>query len=149
MIHYLAYWKPKNADYSDHSYGGLLLHAVSAYYEKVRKGDTVWIVTSKTGVFSLLGPIVVNEITGTREAERRLGMSDLYDADFHIFPADGTAAKMKWIDVTTELPKLWFSGTKNNRLLPGWSAGNLQAMRKLTDGSGKMLQRIYEGASVT
>lgn len=146
MTHFLAYWKAENADYSDDSYGGKLLHAASAQYSKIRKGDVVWIVTSKAGVFFLLGPIVVSEITDTREAESRLGRYDLYEAGYHIFPAEGSATEMKWIDVTTELPTLRFSGTKNDRLPPGWGAGNLQTMRKLTAGSAGILQRIYDGA---
>ncbi len=144
MTHYLAYWKFENATDTKDSYGGLLRHAASKYYAKVRKQDTVWIVTSEKRRFFLLGPIVVADITNTKEAKKRLGRTDLYPAGYHIFPVANSAASMKWTDVTEELPKLWFSGTKRNRLLPGWGAENLQTMRTLTQGSGKMLQRIYE-----
>jgi hypothetical protein len=146
MTHYLAYWKAENAKYSDESYGGKLLHAASAYYSKVHKHDTVWIVTSKQGVFYLLGPIVMDVKVNTQEAERRLGMSGLHNAEYHILAKEEKAAEMKWIDVTNKLPKLRFSGTDKDRLPLGWGAGNLQSVRTLTEDSGKMLRQIYDEA---
>jgi preprotein translocase subunit SecB len=146
MTHFLAYWTFANANYTDESNDGLLLHAASNQYGRLTEGDTVWFVTSKDHRFYLLGPILVDEITDTEEAEARLDSEDLYSADYHILAADGAAAKMKWVDVTDDLPKLRFSGTKNDRLPASWGPGNLQTMRKLTEASGKILRSIYDMA---
>jgi hypothetical protein len=146
MTHFLAYWTFANASYTDEANEGLLLHAASNQFGRLTEGDTVWIATSKDNRFYLLGPILVDEITNTKEAESRLKRDDLYLAKYHILAADGAAAKMKWVDVMDDLPKLRFSGTKIDRLPASWGAGNLQTMRKLTEGSGKILESIYDGA---
>ena len=149
MTQYLAYWTFANAKSTNESNGGLLLHAASNQYSKVRKGETVWIVTSKAGIFYLLGPIIVNEIVSTKEAERRLGRKDLYEATHHILADAAAAAKIKWIDVTKVLPRLRFESTKRDRLPADWSASNLQTMRKLSPSSHGLLEKTYETSDDT
>lgn len=146
MSHYLAYWKLANARHTDETNGGLLLHAASNQYSKIRKGDIVWIATSDKGTFHLLGPIVVHDIVSTKEAERRLGYTGLYPATHHILAAKESAARMQWRDVTEVLPKLRFSGTKRDRLPSAWGAGNLQTMRWLSLPSHELLEKTYGGA---
>lgn len=146
MTPYIAYWKFANAKYTDDSDGGLLFHAASNQYSKVRKGDTVWIVTSNDGTFYLLGPIVVHEIVSTKEVERRFKRTDFFDATHHILAAKSKEVRMKWIDVTKVLPKLRFEGTERDRLPAGWSARNLQTMRKLSLSSHELLEKTYVDA---
>jgi hypothetical protein len=54
--------------------------------------------------------------------------------------------KIKWINVTKLLPRLRFEGTDRDRLPAGWSARNLQAMRKLGLPSHELLEKTYGDA---
>ena len=141
---FLLYWRPENAEYTDEAYEGKLLHAASKQFGRVSKGDRIWIVTCLDDVFYLLGPLDIDQIVGTRKAEKVLGRSDLYQADFHVLAAKGKAAKMKWIEVDDFLLTLRFDGTKKDRLPDDYNPQNLQTMRLLTTESGLLLDELYK-----
>jgi hypothetical protein len=80
MTHYLAYWRPSTVREILARPRELLNHAASNQDERVKSGDTVWIVTAwPGGRLVLLGRVPVNEV-GDRPAMRRLGVKDLWKA---------------------------------------------------------------------
>lgn len=70
----LSYWKPETAD-ANLERGGLLNHAASDQFHRVHVGDTVWVVTVRTGDLRLLGRIKVGEVVDDAHTQLRLRSS--------------------------------------------------------------------------
>lgn len=145
---YLSYWKPSTVDLQI-AKGGLQAHAASNQYNRVRIGNTVWLVTVRSGLLRLVNRIKVGHRTGQAEAARLLGVSanQLWTANYHIVAADGTARENDERDIQHLARQLRFeSNLGNDRLMIGKdgkvNARQLQTMRVLSSESAKLLAGV-------
>jgi hypothetical protein len=128
-----------------------LRNAASQQFGRLRVGDTVWIATAPSGRLTLVGKLVVGEITDREGAAARLGVEpdDLWDADHHILAADGTADLLREIDVSHVAAELRFESTTSDRLRLEKGRVNpsqLQSLRRLTAEFADLLQSIWNDA---
>jgi len=141
---FLAYWKPDTADHNV-TIGGPLNHAASNQFSRVEPGDTVWLVTVRSGRLYLLGRIIVGQVTDQEGAARALHTTDLWEADYHIIAAHGTAHEITNLDIHSLAASLRFeSKTGHDRLAVADNmvrAQQLQTMRILTPASAGLLSR--------
>jgi hypothetical protein len=86
---FLAFWRLETLDAALQT-GSPLNYAASNQYGRVKVGDTVWLVSVRTGRLRLIGRIVVGQVTGRESAERVLGTQQLWDADHYILPVPNT-----------------------------------------------------------
>ncbi|MCL6504890.1 MAG: hypothetical protein K6T86_19605 [Pirellulales bacterium] len=141
---FLAYWKPDTADWNV-AKGGPLNHAASNQFGRVEPGDTVWLVTVRSGRLYLLGRIIVGRVTDQEGAARALHTTKdyLWEADYHIIAANGTAHEITDLDIHSLAASLRFeSPTGRDRLAVAdnmVSAQQLQAMRVLSPASAELL----------
>ena len=150
MSDFLAYWTPATAD-SQRLKGGTQDHAASAQYRRVDRGDSVWLVTIRSGRLRLVTRIVVGHITDQKGAAKLLGVrpKDLWDAEYHILAVVGTACEIAERDIHHLAPQLRFESTSgNDRLIFGENgeanAQQLQTMRKLSQVSAALLAMTFE-----
>jgi hypothetical protein len=94
----LSYWRPDTLD-SEIEAGGPLNHAASNQYGRVKAGDTVRLVSIRTGRLRLIGRIVVAKVADQDGAARALGTVRLWQADYHILATDGTAREVADLDI--------------------------------------------------
>jgi hypothetical protein len=142
---FLAYWKPSTVD-AEVNAGGPLDHAASAQFARVRPGDSVWLVTIRSGRLLLVTSIAVGQVTSRAGADRLPGISDddLLDAEHHIVAAEGTAREIAESDIQHLASRLRFvSAISNDRLTIAKdgtvSAQQLQTMRVLSPASAELL----------
>lgn len=138
----LAYWKPDTAD-QNVEIGGLLNHAASNQFRHVESGDTVWLVTVRTGQLYLLGRIKVGQVTDQEGAAQLMNTTDLWVADYHIIAANGTAQEIANIDIQSLASSLRFDSAAGHDRLAVHdnvvSAQQLQTMRVLKPASATLL----------
>ncbi|HMP03537.1 MAG TPA: hypothetical protein PKC45_13655 [Gemmatales bacterium] len=144
----LSYWKPKTVD-DMLAKGGAQLHAASDQYDRVRDGDTVWIVTIRSGMLKLVTCINVWRVTGQADAAQLLGVpaDELWEAEYHIVAAAENAREIAERDIHSFAPQLRFKSTGGNDRLTlnedgTVNAAQLQAMRVLTPESAALLATV-------
>lgn len=76
MADFMLYWIPGTFDTLLRS-GRPLDHLGSNHFHRVRSGDTVWIVTVRSGSLRLVGRLCVELVVDTAEARQILGTDDL------------------------------------------------------------------------
>lgn len=142
---FLAYWKPCTVDMQLEC-GGPQTHAASEQFDRVRSGDTVWLVTVREGRLRLVTHITVGHVTDQSGAARLLGVSpeDLWKAEYHIVAREGTAREITERDIQHLAPKLRFvSANGNDRLTlrddGTTNAQQLQTMRVLSPALVELL----------
>ncbi|HKA08226.1 MAG TPA: hypothetical protein VKD71_13285 [Gemmataceae bacterium] len=145
---FMSYWRPDTLD-DEIEAGGLLQHAASNQYGRVEVGDTVWLVTTRSGQLRLIGRIVVGQITDQDGAARALGSTKLWQADYHILAADGTAREVADLDTQRLAPQLRFRSANGSDRLTIDAAGlvsaqQLQTMRLLAPNSAELLSGVLE-----
>jgi hypothetical protein len=144
---FLAYWKPSTVDVQV-QVGGPQNHAASNQFGRVSKGDTVWLTSVRDGHLRLIARIVVGHVTGQAGAARLLGCrpSDLWEAEYHIVAAEGTATDIVDADIQHLAPSLRFeSAGGHNRLTlvdDRVNARQLQTMRVLSASSAGLLAGV-------
>lgn len=147
---YLSYWKPDTARRCFASDDTLLRHAASNQYGKLKKGDTVWLVTTLgRGHLTLLGHIRVFRLTDQHGAEMALKTTDLWVARHHILAAKGQTQRARDIRLTPAQAKsLRFASPKDRlRVVRAKvDARQLQSMRRLKPRSVALLRRIWDGS---
>ena len=144
---YLSYWTPKTVEQQPKPI--VLDHAASEQYYRLERGDTVWIVTMKEKKLRLLGKIRVDAILSQKEAERRLGTDDLWEASYHIFPAAGDDTRSSDLNISDYAERLRFASV-NDRLILNDGQVNpqqLQSMRQLTPETALLLRTILANSS--
>ena len=149
MADYLAYWKPAAVDHQQ-AQGGPQDHAASNQYRRLarRGGDTVWLVTVRSGRLRLVTRIEVGEVTDQAGAAQRLGQpaDDLWEATHHILAADGTAREIDERDIHHLVPRLRFESRAGNDRLAlddgAVSGQQFQTMRELTRESALLLAAV-------
>jgi hypothetical protein len=140
---FLSYWNPQTA-LSNLEEGGLLEHSASEQYQRIRPGDTVWIVTVYSGSLHLVGRIIVGYVENQSNAAEMLGTSDLWPASHHIIAAKDTAQPIKDIPIDHLADRLRFESASgrdrlvmtNGRVRPQ----QLQTMRVLNTDSASLLE---------
>lgn len=145
MRHILQFWKVEQADAN---VGQRLDHTASAQFDRVSPGDVLWIVTVRDHRLKLLGRLVVDAIVNQREAERRLGRTNLYPAPLHAISARGIEA-VREIDIQDIAGKLRFN-SPHDRLTfrhPDVTDGKqLQSLRELSEKAAEELsERWHKG----
>jgi hypothetical protein len=147
MSHYLAYWRPSTVREILAGPRELLNHAAGNQYERVKSGDTVWIVTAwPGGRLVLLGRVPVNEVVDHPTAMRRLRVKDLWKATHHILAVPERAEPVREVDLVDMAPALRFESHRDRLdVSEGRVDGKqLQTMRQLTVKSAELLQRSWE-----
>jgi hypothetical protein len=147
MADFLLYWVPETANY-ELKVGRPLNHAASQQLRRVQSGDTLWIVTVFHGELTLLGRLVVDDITDTDEARQRLGTDDLWDADYHAIAVAETEEKLSEINLSNIQGQLRFQSVQGKDRLTVTDGRvrpqQLQTMRLLASQSAVLLQRLWE-----
>jgi hypothetical protein len=145
---FLAYWKPSTVE-AQVAAGGPQNHAASAQYARASVGDTVWLVTVRSGCLWLVTRIVVGHVTGQAGAAGLLGVpaEDLWEAEYHIVSAAGMAREIAERNIQHLAPQLRFvSSSGNDRLTIGEdgavNAQQLQTMRVLSPASVALLAAV-------
>jgi hypothetical protein len=147
---FLAYWKPSTVDLQLEA-GGPQDHAASNQFDRVEKGDTVWLVTVRHGRLRLVTRIVVGHVTDQAGAARllRCEPADLWEADYHVVAAKGTELEIVDADVQGLAPSLRFeSAAGHDRLTIAEdgtvNAQQLQTMRILSPASAALLADVVQ-----
>jgi hypothetical protein len=141
MTSYLSYWIPDTA-WRELARGGPLDHAASQQYRRVNAGDIVYVVTVQPpGHLVLLGRIRVEHRVDRATAIRLMQKSDLWQADWHIIAAPGTAQRIVDIDISDIANQLTFVSKRPRLDVEGGlvRAQQLQSMRQLTASSAARL----------
>ncbi len=81
MADFMLYWIP-GTFYTLFRSGRPLDHLGSNHFHRVRSGDTVWIVTVRSGSLRLVGRLCVELVVDTAEARQILGTDDLWAAGY-------------------------------------------------------------------
>jgi hypothetical protein len=123
---------------------GSITYAASNQYDRVKVGDTVWLVSVRSGRLRLVGRVVVGQVTDRDGAARALGTDRLWDADHYILPAPNTIRQVADIDIHHLAPLLRFrSAVGSDRLVLDQDGAvngqQLQAMRVLGGESPRLL----------
>ncbi len=143
--HFLSYWVPTTEKREPLE---PLDHSASDQYGRVNVGDTVWIVTVRSGgQFILIGRIVVDAITDDAGARKRLRTNTIWEAKFHIFAKPKKAEPRDQIDISDIAKALRFE-SKKDRLNPKGGQliqQQLQTMRRLTIESAALLTQRWVG----
>lgn len=146
MADFLLYWIPGTFDELLRS-GRPLDHLGSNHFHRVRSGDTVMIVTVRSGSLRLVGRLCVEIIADPAEARQLLGTDDLWKADFHAIALAGTEAPLRELPLDAVASLLRFeSPTGRDRLSVSddyVSAMQLQTMRRLALESARLLRSIW------
>lgn len=126
-----------------------LNHSASAQYSRVEVGDVLWIVTLRNYRLTLLGPLLIHEIAGLREAQRKLGRKDLYPARLHALAALGSAERRRDIDIHDLSADLRFESERDHLVLHhGRIDGKqIQTLRQLTEDSTHLLAQRWLDAT--
>lgn len=145
---FLSYWRPDTLDAVIES-GGPLNHAASNQYGRVNNGDTVWLVTVRSGRLRLAGRIIVSQVTDQAGATRILGETDLWEADYHILSVSGTEHQVTDLDIQQLAPQLRFDSAAGNDRLNVADDGvvspqQLQTMRVLSPTSVGLLEEVLK-----
>jgi 5-methylcytosine-specific restriction endonuclease McrA len=141
MNHYLQYWK-YHPDYETIE----LDHTPSDQLGRVQPGDIIWIITMRNRRLYLLGPIVTLEVVSQREAERRLGIKDLWAACWHAIAKPTTIVKARLVKLSPIARRLRFIG-RRTRLPQRFTDRSFQKFRRLTPGSASLIQRYWKTAT--
>ena len=137
MADFLVYWRPPSVE-------APVNHVASDQLKRVERGDILWIVTIKDGRLILAFRFPVgNVVVGEDEARRLLQRSDLWEADFHAISKRKQRIDPREVDITDVALSLRFEGVKS-RLPVGYSAQHLQTLRRLKDGSSRVLQQAWK-----
>jgi hypothetical protein len=143
MAHYMVYWKPSTVAESEHLPG--IQYSASNQYDKLAVGDVIWVVTSEgADDLVLVGRQRVDHLMGRVEAERCLGMTDLWDAT-HYAISDMPEEKAI-LDISRWASRLTFDGRVES-LPPGFSGQHLQTMRRLAVDSVTLLEWLWSRSS--
>jgi tetratricopeptide (TPR) repeat protein len=144
--HFLLYWRPDTVD-DNKAHRPLLVHAASSQLGEVNKGDTVWIITVRSGELFLVGRIKVGERTDWEGAVRGLGTRDLWDASFHVLAEDGTAEFLQDLSLQELVGTLRFENAPFERLALTDGKVDQEQFKKmlqLTEESARMLTGAWE-----
>lgn len=147
---FLSYWLPETAE-GERAQGGDLLHCASSQYSRLRRGDTVWIVTVRPGgLLRLLGCVPVARVVNQAQAARILKCDpdELWDAHYHVIADPQRAQPLADVPLGRIAGDLQFMGSgKSDRLNPVQGrvkAESLKKMRQLTAESAAALRRVWE-----
>jgi hypothetical protein len=139
---FLQYWKSAQVKY-ELSVGRALKHSGSGQLNKVKTGDTVWIVTvMPPGELFTVGRIKVSDVFGYTEAKRRF-TDNVWKAKYHIAAEPGTEENLRLLNLMRIAGELRFQSPTNDRLIISRGhvkAQQLQAMRKLSPASALLLE---------
>jgi hypothetical protein len=140
---FLAFWRLETLDAALQAHG-LINYAASNQYSRVKVGDTVWLVSVRSGRLRLIGRVVVGQVTDRDGAARLLGTDRLWAADHYILPATADIRPVVDIDIHHLVPELRFrSAGGSDRLVQdedgAVSGQQLQALRVLAGDSPRLL----------
>lgn len=147
MKNYLSYWTPENA-HGDFDRGLLFDSAWNSRYNKVKPGDTLWMVTSEDKSLILLGKGDVQESIPQSEAKKNhpiLGGREFWPQE-NKWPIYWVLIKdpkpLTWVPITDIAPQLTFESKTNSRMYedPSKWGNALQTLRTLTPESVLLLQ---------
>lgn len=143
--HFLVYNTPDISD--EVRAGGVVRHWASNQFKRLAPGDTLWLVTvwPDEGL-SLIGRIVVGQITDTVTAEKILGTDDLWEAKYHVIAAAGTEERHRVVDISDLAGDLRFESVRDRlNVKDGMvSPTQLQTMRHLTADSVRLLEERWQ-----
>ena len=142
----MSYWKPATATAEART--KRLSHASSNQFGRVEDGDTVWLVTVRSGSLELIGKIEVESVCDQEDAAERLEMAahDLRDDSHHLIATDGGLTPV-WLDIHELEPRIRFISTTGKDRLDlsgGRVANQLQTMRELTPESAEILEEAFQ-----
>ena len=139
MADFLVYWLPSRVEAADHP----LRHVASGQLGRVDPGDILWVVTIKDGRLILVLRFPVGRVVGEDEARRLLGTSDFRQAKLHAISTRKQLIDLREVDITDVALSLRFKGAKD-RLPIRYSGQHLQTLRRLKDGSSRLLQQAWD-----
>lgn len=145
----LAYWRPDTAD-RELARDQPLNHAASEQFERASVGDTLWIVTVRSGELFLLGKLIIGTLTDAAGAQAILGTTDLWEADHHVIAEAGTAVIPREVSLTAVASRIRFESATSSHLTVAdgrVNAQELQTMRVLTPESATLLQEQLSQSS--
>jgi hypothetical protein len=151
---FLAYLKPATAEFNLERDDLMFWHSASEQFAKrhVEPGDTLWTVTVwPSGALTLLGRLIVGEITDAAGAAHALGVEvdEPWEANYHALAEPVTEQPLREVDVSDLAADLRFE-SKSDRLVVvngRVHAGQLQTMRRLTPESAALLEARWNEAA--
>jgi hypothetical protein len=143
MRSYLTYWKPQNIDWDNPS-SEVLDHTAGNQLKKVSRGDHLYLITYRDGVFYLLGRIEADGVVSQAQAARRLGRrpDELWEADYHVL-ASKPIMRAVAIPFTKTLQQLQLiSGRTIGHLRGPNSVQRFRMVREITPASAAALDAL-------
>lgn len=150
--HFLQYWKLDIAEVTLDR-GGLLNHSASEQLWRIEVGDTLFIVTIKNGALYLLGLFEVGWITDQMTAQKLLGTTDLWEANYHAIAQTGMASSIGYcpVPVSVAISLRFESDTSPSLTIRNGKVDGkqLQAVRELTTHSARSLSSLWSEYQAT
>jgi hypothetical protein len=140
MADFTSYWLPQQVE---DNLGEAMFHVADNNFNRVRVGDTVWIVTIRpgTGEFMLCARVPVDEITGQAVADKRL-RGNAWKARYHVWCQRQDAEQVRLVSL--EGVSAAHSAAAPPRNTTGQSTLRCPAQREITSaakGSGQRARR--------
>lgn len=124
-------------------------HTAGEQLRKVRPDDIIWIVTVfPPGELTLIGRLEVGECTNRKDAMRRLGTDNLWEAKHHVIAKPGTEEPLREVSLANIAEDLRFESSRDrlNVVNGRVNGGQLQAMRLLTPASVALVEAEWSGS---
>jgi predicted HNH restriction endonuclease len=144
MTHFTTYWKD---DQVTAALGERIAYAASEQFSTVQKGDVVWIVNIQTGtgVFRLIGKIVVDAVLDEAGMRRRHPGESLYEAPLYICATKGQEERGCAIPIDSYATEIRFEGASPTLELRDGKvyAQQVRSLRTLTPESASLVEDIW------
>ena len=141
---FLLYWTPATVD-AELQRGHPLNHTGSEQLDRVAVGDTLWIVTVRSGSLVLVGRITVAKVTDRDTARRELGYEPWPTARHALAPreTDEPIRELPLGEVAGEMRFRSAAGNDRLEINAGYvNAQQLQTMRELTPECASLLAGV-------
>jgi len=144
MAHYTTYWRD---DQVDDAIGKPIDSAASQQFEKVRKGDTVWIVNIQTGTgtLRLVGRVLVDAVVDRQAMERRYPDRQLFEAEHYVCAPPGVAEMGLPVPIDHYAPQIRFEGPSPTLQIRNGKVYHQQvrSLRILTPETAQLFEDIW------
>jgi 5-methylcytosine-specific restriction endonuclease McrA len=145
MADFTSYWLPQQVE---DNLGEAMFHIADNNFNRVRVGDTVWIVTIRpgTGEFMLCARVPVDEITGQAVADKRL-RGNAWKARYHVWCQRQDAEQVRLVSLESVVRTLRFQGSsprlsrRNGKVYPQ----QVRRVRELTPETAGLMQGVWGG----
>jgi hypothetical protein len=136
---WFAYWRPEQIQHTLQA--GILDHVGSQQFQRVSKGDTIWVVGTTRGKLFTVGHITVPEVLTQAQARARLSYVP-WDAKWHVVVPEDRAEATRLVDLSAVSSQLRFASARSPRLAikkGKVDSQQLRTLRQLREDSARLV----------